>query len=215
MVKAERPFTVHVEGNVCSGKSLFLEHYQEFKEVDTINQEIDANLFSNVYTGVQDWSSRFQAYALFAMFEAHNQSTTKPVKLMERSMYSYGNCFVPFFFKRDCISPENLQVFETLFKYAQKENDLHIDLIVYLKTSPEVAYARFKKLYRKNTMTLEDVKALHELHETWIASSAHPVLVLDGDKDDDAEVLLEYNKFEQLLKSKHDIGPFTLDHDHS
>ena len=55
-------------------------------------------------------------------------------------------------------------------KFLSISQDFHTDLIVYLRTSPQVAFSRVQARSRgeENKISLEYIKDLHELHEDWL-----------------------------------------------
>ncbi len=63
-----------------------------------------------------------------------------------------------------------------------------MDLIIYLRTTPEKALERINVRARseENTIPLEYIQQLHGLHEEWLISGKYPlpapVLVIDADK---------------------------------
>ncbi|XP_022808337.1 thymidine kinase 2, mitochondrial-like [Stylophora pistillata] len=64
-----------------------------------------------------------------------------------------------------------------------------IDLIVYLRTSPEKCMERIKKRSRdeENSVSMELLNSLHERYEEWLVkknkfSLPAPVVVVDGNK---------------------------------
>ena len=69
------------------------------------------------------------------MLEAHTKSSTEPVKMMERSLYSAKYCFVENLRKTGKMHESEYQVLSSWFDFilSCKEIDLSVDLIVYLK----------------------------------------------------------------------------------
>jgi deoxyadenosine/deoxycytidine kinase len=68
--------------------------------------------------------------------------------------------------------------------------DLRLDLIVYLRTTPEVAYSRMRTRGREaeKAAQLSYLSALHEAYEDWLVhekmgSPPAPVLIIDADQD--------------------------------
>ena len=74
------------------------------------------------------------------MLENHLLQTEKPVKLIERSIFSARYCFVENMYRSGKMLGCEYEVLDEWFKFAtDKENslDLKVDLIIYLKTTPE------------------------------------------------------------------------------
>ena len=74
------------------------------------------------------------------MLENHLLQTKKPVKLIERSIFSARYCFVENMYRSGKMLGCEYEVLDEWFKFAtDKESslDLKVDLIIYLKTTPE------------------------------------------------------------------------------
>ena len=74
------------------------------------------------------------------MLENHLLHTDKPVKLIERSIFSARYCFVENMYRSGKMLGCEYEVLDEWFKFAtDKENSLDpkVDLIIYLKTTPE------------------------------------------------------------------------------
>ena len=79
------------------------------------------------------------------MLENHILKTGKPVKMIERSIFSAQYIFVENMYRTDKISSE-YEVLDKWFKWATNDStlDLKVDLIIYLKTTPEKVHFYFK-----------------------------------------------------------------------
>lgn len=135
------------------------------------------------------------------MLRQHQKKVPQPVKLMERSVYSARYCFVEKM-SRDGLMPEpSVAVLDKWFEYITQLPDTGLDLIVYLRTTPEVAYDRILKRNRseEKTVPFEYIKALHDIHEDWLYNKTlherpAKVLCLNGDLDRSV-ILEEYEKY--------------------
>lgn len=112
-----QPFTVFIEGNIGSGKTTFLNHFRQFEDqiclitepVDKwrnvhgsnilVKQILTRNLPFNwnyyvkslqdlMYKEPDRWAMPFQTYVTLTMLQTHVQATNKPIKIMERSIFS-------------------------------------------------------------------------------------------------------------------------------
>ncbi|XP_043292488.1 thymidine kinase 2, mitochondrial isoform X10 [Cervus canadensis] len=129
----------------------------------------------------------------------HNPLTL-PVRLMERSIHSARYVFVENLYRRyDSLlvtkwlwqnqashllatggkMPEvDYVVLSEWFDWIVKNIDVSIDLIVYLRTTPETCYQRLKMRCREEekVIPLEYLDAIHHLYEEWlIKGSLFPV----------------------------------------
>lgn len=91
----KKPFTVFVEGNIGSGKTTFLDHFQQFDDVCLLTEPVEkwrscggVNLLDLMYKEAYRWAMPFQTYVTLTMLDMHTSKTDKPVKLMERSLFS-------------------------------------------------------------------------------------------------------------------------------
>lgn len=102
----------------------------------------------------------------------------------------------------------SVSVVDEWFKYTKETKDINVDLIVYLRTSPEIAYERILKRNRseEKTVSFEYIRALHEIHEDWLYhktlhSCPAPVIVLNANLDRSV-IIEEYNKYEPHILNR-------------
>ncbi|XP_058130228.1 deoxynucleoside kinase isoform X2 [Anopheles coustani] len=192
----KKPFTVFVEGNIGSGKTTFLDHFQKFDDVCLLTEPVEkwrncggVNLLDLMYKEAHRWAMPFQTYVTLTMLDMHTFKTDKSVKLMERSLFSARNCFVESMLASGSLHRGMYNVLQEWYEFITCNIHIQADLIVYLQTSPEVVYERMKQRARseESCVPLEYLKELHELHENWlIHGTSHrpaPVLVLNADLD--------------------------------
>ncbi|RZB39058.1 dNK and/or AAA 18 domain containing protein [Asbolus verrucosus] len=195
--KFKRNFTVIVEGNIGSGKTTFLNYFQQFNGVSVLAEPVDKwrncsghNLLEKMYSDPKKWSFTFQSYVQLTMLQLHTLKTADPIKLMERSIYSVRNCFVEQMARSKCLDECSVSVFDEWFKWTKENCDLSIDLIVYLRTSPEIAYERTVKRNRpeEQTVSFNYIRDIHNMHEDWLYHKTlfkcpAPVLIIDANLD--------------------------------
>ena len=136
------------------------------------------------------WAMPFQSYVQLTMLEHHLQARPgRTVKLMERSIYSARYCFVENMYKSGVMEGSEFEVLDQWYNFATGESglDIGVDLIIYLRTTPEKALERMKERNRGEEagVPLDYLKDLHTLHEDWLIHKKHPlpapVLVIDAD----------------------------------
>ena len=78
------------------------------------------------------------------MLKNHMLRTNRPVKLMERSLFSAKYCFAENLRRNGLMAESEFQVLSSWFDHLVScpELDLGVDLIVYLRTKPEIARER-------------------------------------------------------------------------
>jgi len=193
--KQKIPFTVLVEGNIGSGKTTFLQHFAEFEHVDVKKEPVGRwmdlngnNLLELMYGDPKRWALLFQSYAQLTLMENHRHSQGgKSVKIMERSVFSARYCFAENMHQSKMLGDSEFCVLDQWFKFVNEECNINVDLIVYLRTTPETALERVKKRNRSEEagISLDYLTELHNLHEDWLVHKSHPVpapvLVINAD----------------------------------
>lgn len=188
--------TVAVEGNIGSGKTSLLKYFKQNSMVEIIEepvkkwQNVDGfNTLDLMYSDPKRWSYLFESYALLTMMEIHHQPQTSPVRLLERTAYSARYCFVENLHQNGMMSTMEYTVFDEWFKYLMSYEKPQIDLIVYLRTSPEKCMERIKKRSRneETSVSLELLNSLHERYEDWLMKKSKfgvpaQVVVVDGNQ---------------------------------
>ncbi|CAG2161771.1 unnamed protein product [Oppiella nova] len=200
--------TIAIEGNVGSGKTTFLTHLQTFNDdtrrlIQCFAEPIDkwrsvrgVNLFSLLNEDINRWCFPFQSYVQLSMLQMHQTAPTDPevaIKLMERSLHSARYCFVENLFRRQHLRREEYAILDEWFQWIVRyEPSVGIDLIIYLRTDPEVAFERILRRNRpeEKNLTLDYLKDLHHLHEEWLLGRQDstfaipaPVIVIDANQD--------------------------------
>lgn len=201
---SRRWLTVSVEGNIGSGKSTFIQHFGKLGEVEAVSEPVEKwrnlhghNLFKLMYDNPVRWSHTFQTYVQLTMAQSHLQPCTAPVKLMERSIHSARYIFVENMYQSGVMSEAEYHVYNEWYKAILGYVDCGVDLIVYLRTNPELVHARIKDRARdeEQQIPLEYIKALHSSYENWIFEEKYPLLapVLVIDANDELSTM--YKKY--------------------
>ncbi|XP_055301148.1 deoxynucleoside kinase-like [Sitodiplosis mosellana] len=209
------PFTVFIEGNIGAGKTTFLNHFKKYDDVRLYTEPVEKwrnvqgiNLFELMYKESHKWAFPFQTYVTLTMLQTHTEYTSKRVKLMERSLYSARHCFVEAMLANNTLHKGMYNIMQEWYNYINENIHIQADLIVYLRTTPEVVYERMKARGRseEDSVSLDYLKQLHDLHEDWLMHGRKhrpaPVLVLNADLDMD-KICDEYVRSESsILRSQ-------------
>ncbi|XP_064598958.1 thymidine kinase 2, mitochondrial-like isoform X2 [Liolophura sinensis] len=194
----KKKFTVCVEGNIASGKTTFLEYFKDYTDTEINMEPVQKwrnvrghNTLGLMYEDPSRWALTLQTYVQLTMLDRHVAPQTKPVKLMERSILSAKYCFVENLHESGKMPDVEYAVLSEWFDWILKHHNINIDLIVYLKTDPEVVHQRIKTRCRseETAIPLEYLQALHELHEDWLITKSPkfhvpaPVMVLNANLD--------------------------------
>ncbi|XP_037080961.1 deoxynucleoside kinase-like isoform X2 [Pollicipes pollicipes] len=194
--RPSRPFTVSVEGNVGSGKSTFLQHFQGMDGVHIIEEPLEKwcnvnghNLLDKLYQDPKRWSFLFQSYVQLTRLQVHLDATPCRVKFIERSLQSNRFCFVESALESGTLEAPEHAVLAEYYSRSAAWFDIGVDLIVYLRTSPEVAFERVVRRARAEEapVTLDYLRQLHCWHQRWLMGErpAHwpRVVVIDADQE--------------------------------
>lgn len=164
-----------------------------------------------MYKDPKKWSFTFQSYVQLTMLRQHQKKVPQPVKLMERSVYSARYCFVEKMSRDGLMPGPAVSVIDKWFQYVTEMPDTAVDLVIYLKTTPEVAYERILKRNRseEKTVPFDYIKALHEIHEDWLYNKTlhkcpAPVICLNADLDRSV-IVEEYEKYVPLVLNQESI----------
>uniref|UniRef100_A0A1B6KQ01 Deoxynucleoside kinase domain-containing protein n=1 Tax=Graphocephala atropunctata TaxID=36148 RepID=A0A1B6KQ01_9HEMI len=209
-----RPFTVFVEGNIGSGKTTFLNHFSKYdamilaEPVELWRNVRGHNMLELMYKDQARWSLAFQTIVQKTMLDLHIRQTTKPVKMMERSIYSARYCFVENLHVNNMLASPDYAVLDEWFQWIVKNLDTRGDLIIYLRTEPEVVHRRMMARARSEEaqVPLQYLRQLHQIHEDWLVhktafSCPAPVIVVDANKDL-CNMEEEYEKCESAMVNR-------------
>lgn len=195
--KRSRPFTVSIEGNIGSGKSTFLQYFSALPGVATYQEPLNLwtnlhghNLLGKLYEDPKRWSFLFQSYVQLTRLNIHLQQCDSPVKLIERSLQNNRYCFVESGHNSGELQGAEYSVLCEYYDLLESTLDIGIDLIVYLRSTPETVHSRMIERGRSEEagVPLEYLKQVHNYYENWLLehkprAPPAPVLVIDADKD--------------------------------
>ena len=97
------------------------------------------------------------------------------VKIVERSIQNNRFCFLELARKSGTVSEAEHVVLTQWYDFLHQNMSLDLDLIVYLRSSPAVAYERMKKRNRseESGAPLSYLEQLHDAYEEWLVKQDH------------------------------------------
>ncbi|XP_047482640.1 deoxynucleoside kinase-like [Penaeus chinensis] len=210
--KRSRPFTVSIEGNIGSGKSTFLQYFSALPGVATYQEPLNLwtnlhghNLLGKLYEDPKRWSFLFQSYVQLTRLNIHLQQCNSPVKLIERSLQNNRYCFVESGHDSGELHGAEYSVLCEYYDLLESNLDIGIDLIVYLRSTPETVHSRMLERGRSEEagVPLGYLKQVHNYYENWLLehkprAPPAPVLVIDADKDLE-KVKEEYRQKKEVI----------------
>jgi len=126
------PYTVVVEGNVGAGKSTFVEILsREDARISPVPEPVGAwqnvsgtgvNLLDLMFRDGKRWSGAFQLVSTLSRLGVATDlvNETKPVRIMERSIFSERYCFLEFMRQSNQLSKPEYSLMDRWFQFASK-----------------------------------------------------------------------------------------------
>ncbi len=193
-----------VEGNIGAGKSTFLKLIHEhiphigvaFEPLHNWQSQVyGQSLLSNFYQDTARWAFTMETFAMICRVREHmhEQQQKNPNRIMERSIYSGHYCFSVNGYKQGFVSDLEWGLYMQWFNFLIPNKCKAPLGFIYLKTDPDIAYARLKKRNRlaEKKISLSYLKQIHEHHENFLIHKEGllpelktvPVLILDCNED--------------------------------
>lgn len=194
-----------LEGNIGAGKTTLLKAIGQYLNVDIIPEPAmkwqqdgrTGNILELFYKDTSRWAYTFQSYAFItriqAIIEHQKVYSDKEAQLLERSVYCDRYCFAKYCYEAGFMTALEWKVYREWFSWLIEQYEAIPHGIIYLRVSPDAAFARMQKRCRseESKITLDYLKAIHHKHEEWLiekndldeALKKVPVLVLDGDTE--------------------------------
>nr|XP_022903952.1 deoxynucleoside kinase-like isoform X1 [Onthophagus taurus] len=216
-IPENRPFKLSIEGNIGAGKSTLLEYLKSISGVEIYPEPLEQwrnlkgyNLLQYLYEDMPKWQNTFQSHVQFTRYKIQTSAPKSPsttVQIFERSIQNNRFCFLEMA-KDSGMHPNEFAVLNEWYQWIQEISDISLDLIVYLRSTPEKVFERTKDRGRpeETGITLDYLKKLHEYHERWLTSNNPklnkiPVWILDADKTLE-DIREQYDLLKSSLEDK-------------
>ncbi|XP_002990474.2 uncharacterized protein LOC9631521 [Selaginella moellendorffii] len=185
--QAKKRLTFCVEGNISVGKTTFLQRIanETFELRDLVEvvpepigkwQDVGKehfNVLDAFYAEPSRYAYTFQNYVFVTrlMQERESANGLKPLRLMERSVFSDRMVFVRAVHEAKWMSEMEISIYDSWFDPVVAElPGLVPDGFIYLRASPDACLRRLqmRKRPEEQKVTLDYLKGLHEKHEQWL-----------------------------------------------
>ncbi|KAF9601449.1 hypothetical protein IFM89_020216 [Coptis chinensis] len=194
----KKRLTFCVEGNISVGKTTFLQRIAnetiELRDLVEVVPEPIAkwqdigpdhfNILDAFYAEPQRYAYTFQNYVFVTrvMQERESAGGIKPLRLMERSVFSDRMVFVRAVHEAKWMNEMEISIYDSWFDpVVSTLPGLIPDGFIYLRASPDTCHKRMmlRKREEEGGVTLNYLQDLHEKHENWLfpfESGNHGVL---------------------------------------
>ncbi|KAK4803924.1 hypothetical protein SAY86_003741 [Trapa natans] len=194
--------TLCVEGNISVGKTTFLQRIAnetlELRDlVEVVPEPIRKwqdigpdhfNILDAFYSEPQRYAYTFQNYVFVTrvMQERESSGGLKPLRLMERSVFTDRMVFVRAVHEAKWMNEMEISIYDSWFDpVVSCLPGLIPDGFIYLRASPDTCHKRMKlrKRVEEGGVSLEYLRDLHEKHESWLfpfESQNHRVLAVSN-----------------------------------
>ncbi|XP_022718259.1 uncharacterized protein LOC111276749 [Durio zibethinus] len=183
----KKRLTFCVEGNISVGKTTFLQRIAnetlELQDlVEIVPEPIDKwqdigpdhfNILDAFYAEPQRYAYTFQNYVFVTrvMQERESSGGIKPLRLMERSVFSDRMVFVRAVHEANWMNEMEISIYDSWFDpVVSCLPGLIPDGFIYLRASPDTCHKRMmlRKRAEEGGVSLDYLRDLHEKHESWL-----------------------------------------------
>nr|CAB3452535.1 unnamed protein product [Digitaria exilis] len=191
-VAKDKRITFCVEGNISVGKSTFLQKIAnetvELRDlVEIVPEPVSKwqdvgpdhfNILGAFYAEPQRYAYTFQNYVFVTrlMQEKESCGGIKPLRLVERSIFSDRMVFVRAVHEANWLNGMELSIYDSWFDPVLSSlPGLIPDGFIYLRATPDTCHKRMMLRSRseEGCVTLQYLQDLHEKHECWLLPSQH------------------------------------------
>ncbi|CAN6180327.1 unnamed protein product [Urochloa humidicola] len=186
----DKRITFCVEGNISVGKSTFLQKIAtetvELRDlVEIVPEPVSKwqdvgpdhfNILGAFYAEPQRYAYTFQNYVFVTrlMQEKESRGGIKPLRLVERSIFSDRMVFVRAVHEANWLNGMELSIYDSWFDPVLSSlPGLIPDGFIYLRATPDTCHKRMMLRSRseEGSVTLQYLQDLHEKHECWLLPS--------------------------------------------
>ncbi|XP_074334127.1 uncharacterized protein LOC141671710 [Apium graveolens] len=186
----KKRLTFCVEGNISVGKSTFLQRIanetlelQDLVEIvpEPVNKWQDVgpdhfNILDAFYAEPERYAYTFQNYVFVTrlMQEKESSGGIKPLRLMERSVFSDRMVFVRAVHEAKWMNEMEISIYDSWFDpVVSSLPGLVPDAFIYLRASPDTCHKRMllRKRAEEGGVSIDYLRGLHEKHESWLFPS--------------------------------------------
>ncbi len=190
---------ISIEGNIGSGKSTLVEYLKSLdtylfvdepvNEWLTIKDKDGSNALECFYKDKKQNAFCFQILAyitrLKKLMDKLKNNPSDVIIITERSIETDRNVFAKMLYEDGFLSSIEWETYNYWFDTFK--NVSKVDLIIYIKTSPEKCLERINKRNRieENNIKLDYLEKCNKYHDDWLKILNENIITIDGHKSVD------------------------------
>ena len=191
---------ISLEGNIGTGKSLFIEYiknrHYNVDDIAFIPEPVDkwlelkdsdnSNILEKFYKDQERWSYSFQMNAFITRTKSIIENREKRVVFVERSVITDRRVFAELLKESGKISELEWKLYDQWYEWLLNDYNVRPDIYVYLRASPDTSYKRMLERKRKeeNGVPLDYIKSVSKKHDDWLLNEKESqVVTLSVDND--------------------------------
>ena len=185
---------IAIEGAVAVGKTTMLPKLHSFIashdiDIDLVLEPVDKwirwegenenwNLLEMMYKNPQNYAAKFQMAAAISKIQSL-QDATKLYRLVERTLLCQEKVFIPLLIENGFLTELEQSLLAHFFTMVKNNSGVVADVIVYLRTSPEIALTRIRKRNQQGEedLSLGYLTKLHSYYDSWLLEEGNVVVV--------------------------------------
>lgn len=155
---------ISIEANISAGKTTLLTNLQQTTRIPVFLEPIhEWTLLDTFYKDTARWGFAFNTEVLYSMSKWKNNNF---LSIYERTPMSCRWVFTELQYQEGKMTKEEVNLFDKLYKEFSWEQDV----LIYIKTDPEICYQRMLERARgcEVGVSLEYLQKLDRMHENMI-----------------------------------------------
>jgi deoxyadenosine/deoxycytidine kinase len=190
---------ISIEGNIGSGKSTLVEYLKSLgtylfvdepvNEWLTIKDKDGSNALECFYKDKKENAFCFQILAyitrLKKLMDKLKNNPSNVIIITERSIETDRNVFAKMLYEDGFLSSIEWETYNYWFNTFKDVSK--VDLIIYIKTSPEKCLERINKRNRveESNIKLDYLEKCNKYHDDWLQLLNESIIIIDGHKSVD------------------------------
>lgn len=220
----DEPIVLSIEGNIGAGKTTFLDVLTQYFGEDNIElvhepveqwKDIEGNnMLEAFYKDPKRYAYTFQSFALITRLIDQQRPQKKLIRILERSCFS-DHCFADNCHGNGNMNELEYSAYKVWWQFLVKHLPGRPNGVVYLRTTPEVCYARMCERNRQEEAGVppDYLVDLHKRHEDWlpegnVVDTVHdvPFITLDATANFKSDLKVQRELIDSVIDLIHRLA---------